>query len=111
MNFSCFRSTLPVATEGELLLDYSKNIITMETMQLLFNLARACDVEGMRDKMFSGSKINFTEDRAVLHTALRNRANTPILVDGRDVMPDVNAALDHMRQFSTNVRSGAWTGW
>ncbi|XP_062513681.1 glucose-6-phosphate isomerase-like [Corticium candelabrum] len=108
--FEQFHAVLSTA-HGQLLLDYSKNIVSKDTMQLLFNLARACNVEGMRDKMFNGDKINFTEDRAVLHTALRNRANTPIVVDGHDVMPDVNAALDHMRDFSANVRSGAWTGF
>jgi glucose-6-phosphate isomerase len=71
--------------DGPILFDYSKNIVTEDTLKLLFELASARDVEGMRDKMFGGEKINFTEDRAVLHIALRNRSNTPIMVDGKDV--------------------------
>jgi len=97
-------------TERDLLLDYSKNRITDETMRLLFELARATDVEGWRDRMFAGEKINVTEDRAVLHVALRNRSNRPIRVDGEDVMPAVNAVLGRMRDFSERVRSGAWRG-
>src|SRR4051812_8482816 len=96
---------------GDLLLDYSKNRITDETMALLRELARHAGVEVMRDRMFAGEPINVTEGRAVLHVALRNFANRPILVGGRDVMPDVNAALSHMRSFSEAVRSGAWTGF
>jgi glucose-6-phosphate isomerase len=97
-------------TEGDFLLDYSKNRVTEETLGLLLDLARAADLEGWRERMFTGEKINFTEDRAVLHTALRNRSNRPVLVDGKDVMPDVNAVLDQMRGFSERVRSGAWRG-
>ena len=85
---------------GDLLVDYSKHLVTDETLRLLRELARARGVEALRDRMFAGEKINVTEDRAVLHVALRNRANRPIVVDGRDVMPDVNAALDHMRGFT-----------
>ena len=96
---------------GDLLLDYSKNRITSETMALLCGLARAAGVEAMRDKMFAGEPINLTEGRAVLHVALRNLSPRPILVGGRDVMPEVRAALDHMRLFSESVRSGAWTGY
>lgn len=92
-------------------LDYSKNRITEKTMRLLFDLARHAGVEEWRDKMFRGEKINVTENRAVLHVALRNRANTPILVEGKDVMPEVNAVLAHMREFSTAIRSGAWKGY
>lgn len=95
---------------GDLLLDYSKNRILPETMSLLFDLARQADVEGWRDRMFRGEKINVTEGRAVLHVALRNRSNRPILVDGEDVMPKVNAALRQMREFSDAVRSGQWKG-
>jgi glucose-6-phosphate isomerase len=96
---------------GDLLLDYSKNRITAETMALLLELARECDVMGWAQRMFSGEKINFTEQRAVLHTALRNRSNTPVMVDGTDVMPAVNAVLEHMRRFTDQVRSGQWTGY
>jgi glucose-6-phosphate isomerase len=91
-------------------LDYSKNRITKKTMRVLFDLARHAGVEEWREKMFRGEKINFTENRAALHVALRNRANTPILVEGKDVMPEVNAVLAHMREFSTAIRSGAWKG-
>jgi len=95
----------------DILLDYSKNRVTSETMKLLFNLARQSDVEGERERMFSGERINGTENRAVLHTALRNRSNRPILVDGKDVMPEVNAVLEHMKSFSNFVRRGAWKGY
>jgi glucose-6-phosphate isomerase len=94
----------------DLLLDYSKNRITEETLGLLFDLARQAELEAWRDRMFAGDKINVTEHRAVLHVALRNRANQPILVDGQDVMPAVNAVLAQMRDFSERVRSGAWRG-
>jgi glucose-6-phosphate isomerase len=93
-----------------LLLDYSKNRITEETVGLLLDLARQQDVAGWRDHMFSGDRINTTENRAVLHTALRNRSNRPVMVDGRDVMPDVNRVLAQMGRFSQAVCDGAWTG-
>jgi glucose-6-phosphate isomerase len=95
---------------GDVFLDYSKHRVTAETMKLLFALARQQDVESWRDKMFHGDKINGTEKRAVLHVALRNRSNNPILVDGKDVMPEVNAVLSKMRGFTERVRSGAWKG-
>ncbi|GEO12389.1 glucose-6-phosphate isomerase [Microvirga aerophila] len=95
---------------GDLLLDYSKHRVTTETMELLLDLARFADVERWRDKMFSGEKINSTENRAVLHVALRNRSGKPIVVDGRDVMPGVEGVLGRMRDFSERVRSGAWRG-
>jgi glucose-6-phosphate isomerase len=90
--------------------DYSKHRATEETMRLLFALARQAGVESWRDRMFAGDKINGTEGRAVLHVALRNRSNRPIVVDGRDVMPDVNAVLAKMRDFTTRVRDGVWLG-
>lgn len=96
---------------GGLLVDYSKHRITEETLPLLFQMAREAKIETWRDKMFAGDKINITENRAVLHTALRNRANTPVYVDGHDVMPDINAVLAHMRTFSDQVRSGNWKGY
>jgi glucose-6-phosphate isomerase len=92
-------------------LDYSKNRIGKKTMRLLFDLARHAKVESWRDKMFAGEKINFTENRAVLHIALRNRSNKPIFVDGKDVMPDVNAVLAHMKEFSDSIRNGEWKGY
>jgi glucose-6-phosphate isomerase len=97
--------------DGDILLDYSKNRITAEVLKLLLALARARKLEEARDAMFAGQKINFTEDRAVLHTALRNRSNQPILVDGKDVTPDVNAVLEHMKQFTNSVLSGQWKGY
>jgi glucose-6-phosphate isomerase len=97
-------------TLGDMLVDFSKQRIDDETRHLLNNLAVACDLEGWRDRMFSGEKINVTENRAVLHVALRNRANRPILVDGEDVMPGVNAVLAHISAFSARVRSGDWRG-
>ncbi len=96
---------------GELFLDYSKNIVIEETMDRLIALARASQLEAWRAKMYAGEKINFTEGRAVLHIALRNRANTPILVDGEDVMPKVDAVLERMRRFSQAVREGEWRGY
>jgi glucose-6-phosphate isomerase len=95
---------------GDVLVDYSKHRITARTMELLAQLARERQVERWRDRMFGGDRINTTEGRAVLHVALRNRANRSILVDGRDVMPGVNAALDHMRTFSERVRRGDAVG-
>lgn len=96
---------------ADILFDYSKHRITEETLALLFQLAREAKIEDWRGKMFTGEKINITEDRAVLHTALRNRSNKPVMVDGHDVMPDVNAVLAQMRQFSDKVRDGSWTGF
>jgi len=93
-----------------LLLDLSKNRITGETVRRLVELARAVDLEGWRDRMFAGEPINVTEGRSVLHVALRNRSNRPILVDGEDVMPAVNAVLARMRSFTERVRNGDWLG-
>jgi glucose-6-phosphate isomerase len=99
-----------VGGAGGLFVDYSKHVITDETLALLRALAIETGVESWRDRMFAGEAINTTEGRAVLHVALRNRSGRPILVDGRDVMPEVSAALNHVRSFSEAVRSGAWTG-
>ena len=96
--------------EADLLFDYSKHRVTDETMGLLLALAEQAKVTEWRDRMFRGEKINRTEDRAVLHVALRNRSNEPILVDGKDVMPEVNAVLARMRGFTDKIRSGAWKG-
>jgi len=95
---------------GDTLVDYSKNILTEETRDLLLDLARERDVKGWTERMFAGEKINNTEGRAVLHTALRNRSNRPVMVDGHDVMPDVNRVLAQMRSFTESVRSGEWLG-
>jgi len=95
----------------DLLLDFSKNRITPKTMTLLFDLARESCVKDAIQAMFNGQKINNTENRAVLHIALRNRTNRPIWVDGIDVMPDVNRVLAKMRRFSETVRSGEWQGY
>lgn len=78
---------------------------------MLIDLAKSRKVEAGRDSMFGGEKINFTEDRAVLHIALRNRSNKPIIVNGKDVMPAVNAVLDHMKEFCNEVISGNWKGY
>ena len=94
-----------------ILFDFSKNRITEKTMSLLMDLVRQADLAQKIEAMFSGQKINTTEHRAVLHVALRNRSNRPILVDGRDVMPDVNRVLGQMRTFSEAVRSGEWKGF
>ncbi|MEP7116072.1 MAG: glucose-6-phosphate isomerase [Acidobacteriota bacterium] len=94
----------------DLLADYSKQRITADTIRLLLALAEATGVAARRDRMFAGEPINTTEGRAVLHIALRKQSPGAVLVDGRDVMPDVAAALDHMRHFTDAVRSGAWTG-
>ncbi len=96
---------------GEILFDYSKNRITAETMSLLLDLARQANLREKIQAMFSGAKINTTEERAVLHVALRNRSNRPIFVDGQDVMPEVNRVMAQMHQFSEAVRSGAWMGY
>src|SRR5580698_2105747 len=96
--------------EADLLVDFSKHRVTDETLRLLLDLAAQAKVTEWRDRMFRGEKINRTEDRAVLHVALRNRSNEPIVVDGKDVMPEVNAVLTKMRVFTDKVRSGAWKG-
>ena len=95
---------------GPLWLDYSKNRVTDETLRLLTNLAREAGVELKRDRMFSGEKINTTEDRAVLHTALRADGTHPVRVDGHDVMPEILAVRKKMRQFVASVREGTWRG-
>jgi len=97
--------------DDQMLVDFSKNRITQETLDKLQALAKETDLSGAIKSMFSGEKINRTEDRAVLHVALRNRSNTPILVDGKDVMPEVNAVLDKMKGFSERIISGEWKGY
>jgi len=91
-------------------LDYSKNRVNSDTLDLLANLLKSCGFEEMREKFFTGAKINHTEKRAVLHTALRYQGREPILVDGEDVMPKVKAVLTHIKDFTAQVRSGQWMG-
>ena len=105
--FSKFSATF----DDQMLVDYSKNRITEETLAKLQDLAKECDLAGAIKSMVSGEKINRTENRAVLHVALRNRSNTPILVDGKDVMPEVNAVLEKMKTFSEAIISGEWKGY
>src|SRR5258705_6647079 len=100
-----------VAEAAGLYLDYSKNRITDETLRLLLALAEACSLRERIDAMFRGDKINVTEQRAVLHVALRAPPGERILVDGRNVVPDVHAVLDRMEAFVASVRSGEWTGY
>ena len=95
---------------GDLYVDWAKHRLTDETMTKLFALARRADVEGLRDAMFAGEHINVTEDRAVLHVALRAPRGTSMSVDGHDVVPDVHAVLDRMSAFADRIRSGSWTG-
>ncbi|MEO8361123.1 MAG: glucose-6-phosphate isomerase, partial [Vicinamibacteria bacterium] len=95
----------------DILVDFSKNRVNDETMRLLIELAKEVKLKEWTERLFNGDRINITEDRAVLHIALRNRSNRPILVDGKDVMPDVNRVLKQMREFSDAVRHGTWTGY
>jgi glucose-6-phosphate isomerase len=98
----------------DILFDFSKNLVTPETIDLLVKLAEQAGVEKKRDAMFAGEKINFTEDRAVYHTALRNVGGWDMKVEGVDVMNTkggVNEVLNHMKEFSEQVRSGEWKGF
>jgi len=95
----------------DILVDYSKNLINEKTKAALIALANECELDDAIERMFTGDLINKTENRAVLHVALRNRSNTPIAVGGEDVMPAVNAVLDKMKDFSEKVISGAWKGY
>ena len=96
---------------NQILVDFSKNNINQTTLSLLRQLAQECSLDSAKEAMFTGEKINRTENRAVLHTALRNRANTPVLVDGKDVMPEVNAVLAKMKDFCQHIISGEWKGY
>ena len=96
---------------NEILVDFSKNNLTQETLGLLRQLTEDCGLTQAKEAMFNGEKINRTENRAVLHTALRNRVNTPVFVDGKDVMPEVNAVLAKMKSFCERVISGEWKGY
>lgn len=90
--------------------DYSKNIIDGQTMQMLFSLAHAGEVKNWTKKIFSGEKINWTEKRAVLHSALRNMSGNPVFVDGKDVMPEINGVLSKVKSFTDDLRTGKWLG-
>lgn len=96
---------------NQILVDFSKNNINQTTLSHLRQLAQECALDSAKEAMFTGKKINRTENRAVLHTALRNRSNTPVLVDGKDVMPEVNAVLAKMKDFCQRIISGEWKGY
>jgi glucose-6-phosphate isomerase len=99
------------AEDSEILFDFSKNFITEETVKLLVELAKEAGLEKLRDDMFAGEKINFTENRAVYHVALRNTSNQKMEVDGQSVVEGVNEVLDHIKEFTEQVRSGEWKGY
>ncbi|WEW59811.1 glucose-6-phosphate isomerase [Emydomyces testavorans] len=110
--FSKFSRTFNNAADNsEILFDFSKNLVTDETIKLLVDLAKEAGVEKLRDEMFNGDPINFTENRAVYHVALRNVTNSPMQVNGKSVVEEVNAVLEHMKEFSEQVRSGEWKGY
>lgn len=99
------------ADNSEILFDFSKNFLTEETLSLLVDLAKEAKLEELRDQMFAGEKINFTENRAVYHVALRNVAKYPMQVDGQSVVEETSSVLEHMKEFSEQVRSGSWKGY
>ncbi|XP_050544764.1 glucose-6-phosphate isomerase [Daktulosphaira vitifoliae] len=109
--FNKYSLKLSTPNDGDVLIDYSKNRLDEKAFGLLLNLAKARKVEEARSSMFSGECINITENRPVLHVALRNRSNKPILVNGCDVMPEVNSVLNHMKEFSEEVISKKWVGY
>ena len=110
--FDKFTRTFDNTVDGsEILFDFSKNFITEETLKLLVGLAKEAQLEKLRDDMFAGATINFTEKRAVYHVALRNVANHPMEVDGKSVVEETNSVLQHMKEFSEQVRSGKWKGY
>jgi glucose-6-phosphate isomerase len=112
--FSRFSRTFTSDASADILFDFSKNFLTDETLDLLVKLAEQAGVERKRDAMFRGDKINFTENRAVYHTALRNVGGWEMTVEGQDVMNNaggVNEVLNHMKEFSEQVRSGEWKGF
>lgn len=109
--FDKYSACLSTPDDGDILVDYSKNRITDQALEMLIKLARMRGVTEARDAMFKGEKINITENRAVLHVALRNLGNEPIMVDGRNVMPDVNDALNHIKSFCERIHSKEWVGY
>lgn len=109
--FEKFSRTFKNDADGsEILFDFSKNFLNDETLKLLVQLAKEAGVEKLRDEMFRGEKINFTEDRAVYHVALRNTSKKEMKVEGKSVVEDVESVLTHMKEFSEQVRSGEWKG-
>lgn len=94
-----------------MLIDYSKNLLTEETMSLLITLAKDCEVEPWREKMFSGERINTTEERSVLHTLLRDRSTKPFSLEGKNIKQDIDKSLEHMKHFTERVRQGKWQGY
>ncbi|KAK6622525.1 hypothetical protein RUM44_002337 [Polyplax serrata] len=111
LRFETFSLKLQTPFDGDILIDYSKNRINEDVFNLLIELAKSRQVEEVRNAMFSGININITENRSVLHTALRNRSNTPVYVNGVNVMPEVNAVLNHMQDFTNEVISKKWLGF
>lgn len=109
--FEKYSKTFKNYDGSEILFDFSKNLVNDEVLSALVELAKEANVTGLRDQMFNGEHINSTEDRAVYHVALRNRANKEMKVDGVNVAPEVDSVLQHMKEFSNQVRSGAWTGY
>ncbi|KAK9240080.1 Phosphoglucose isomerase [Lipomyces kononenkoae] len=109
--FAKFSRTFVNYDGSEILFDFSKNIINEDVFKLLVQLAKDANIESLREAFFAGEKINFTEHRAVYHIALRNQSNKVMKVDGKDVTPEVNRVLAHMKEFSEEVRSGKWTGY
>ena len=99
------------ADKSDILFDFSKNFITEDTLALLIKLAKEAGLEQLRDAMFKGEQINFTEHRAVYHVALRNVTNDPMQVDGKSVVEETNSVLEHMKEFSNQIRSGEWKGY
>lgn len=109
--FEKYSRTFTNFDKSQILFDYSKNIVTDDVFEALLTLAKEAKVEQLRDAMFAGEKINTTENRAVYHVALRAHTDSPMKVDGKDVLPEVKAVREHMREFSEAVRSGKWTGY
>lgn len=110
--FQKFSRTFHNDVDGsDTLFDFSKNFITDEALTLLIELAKEAKIEQLRDEMFAGERINFTEKRAVYHVALRNTSNQPMSIDGQSVVEGVNDVLAHMKEFSEQVRSGEWKGY
>lgn len=109
--FEKFSHTFNASDGSEILFDFSKNYLNQDTLDLLVNLAKEAQIEKLRDGMFAGEKINFTEDRAVYHVALRNVSKDVMPVDGQDVTPGVESVLAHIKDFTEQVRSGSWKGY